>query len=236
MILIVERWLKTIELQLSLLDSFDNPCHRHQKYYGLIVCPITQKQQSQPQLVPMSIEKPNTETESKQHGESRSTHSDPMTVLWPLYLCVCVSERGRWEVGQFSWPASEKKLSDTQQTNRQQQLLSELTTLSEDIFRHAKYILHFILSLITWTINFFFFLLVCSHSVSSGLICPGFEGSISGISLQAFFIRLNFLQRNSHPENCWQWIILTNRTQSPERDAIVDFFFLNALFSMLPAL
>lgn len=235
MILIVERWLKTIELQLSLLDSFDNPCHRHQKYYGLIVCPITQKQQSQPQLVPMSIEKPNTETESKQHGESRSTHSDPMTVLWPLYLCVCVSERGRWEVGQFSWPASEKKLSDTQQTNRQQQLLSELTTLSEDIFRHAKYILHFILSLITWTINFFFFY----WYVVIQLVLVWFVQVLRDPSL-VFPCRRFSLDLTSCKE------IVTLKTadselssltgHSPRRGMPLLIFFLNALFSMLPAL
>lgn len=128
-----------------------------EKHYGLKVNSITHKQQPQQQL-----KCPFKSQTLKQR--LNSTERVVVFTEWPndgpltfLSVCVCewVRHSGWWEVRQFSWPASEKKLSDTQQTNRQQQLLSENTTLSEDTFRHAKYMrFNSCGSLITWSLNY----------------------------------------------------------------------------------
>lgn len=132
----------------------------------------------------------NTKTGSKQHGESCRVHTLTQWQSIDLCNCVCVCqwvcgwayERGLWEVRQFSWPASEKKLSDTQQTNRQ--------TTAAAVRTHKTVVWWVIYDMkpefhqVSHYKNTF--LLGSYNSGSFGLICPGFSIDLS--PLRIFFL------------------------------------------------
>lgn len=141
-------------------------------------------------------------------------HADPMTVHWPLRLCLCgasrVCERSLREVRQFSWPASEKKLSDTRQTSRQ----TDNSSCRQNSRRRCC------LTGRRW------------HDAQNFIMVERWKSNVSTASCSSGSLRgakLLLKLRNSRNKNYWEWIIKRNHWKE---DNINYFYIYNYIYKL----